>query len=602
MKATVIIQARMGSTRLPGKIMKKLEGRTVLEHDIIRVRTARRVEQVVVATSDLAADDPVAAEALRAGAAVTRGSEQDVLARYRQAAVEHGAELIVRVTSDCPLLDPALLDEMLAEVQAAAAAGRPYDYYSNTLGRRTFPTGLDLEIFTRQALERAFREARRPHEREHVTPYFYQNPGLFHLGGMTAPEDNSRHRWTLDTPADLEFIRRVYDALYREDRLFTTADVLRLLAEQPEIMAINSAVQAKTMAPGRTGGLLIRADASPLIGSGHLLRCLALAQAWPPENGPVVFALAEGDELYGDRLRGEGFLVEGVPGPVAGRADAAATAALMRSHEPDWVVVDGYRFDDTYLAELLPEPGRILLLDDSGRRRLLPVAAVLNQNLHAAADLYPDRDPWTRLLLGVEYALLRREFGDAAMVAPETPAVARRILVTLGGGDPDNVTGKVLDGLAALPETDLAVRILVGETSPHLGDLRRRAEACPFPVEILTGVADMVAQYRWAQLAVTGAGSTLWELACLGVPAVTLILADNQEPSGRLLDRQGIVLGLGRHQEAGPRDIAAAVAGLLEDPDRRAAMSRAGRALVDGRGARRVAGFLGETMGKEKNP
>ena len=237
MKTIAIIQARMGSTRLPGKVLKPLAGDTVLGHVVRRVREAKRLKGVCIATTESPADDPIVAEAARLGASCWRGSENDVLGRYLGAAQALGASVIVRVTSDCPLFDGALLDKMLAEFSATNGL----DYFSNVQERR-FPRGLDAEIFTVAALALAHRKAKQPHEREHVTPYIYQHPEQFRLGSFVGKADLSRHRWTLDTPEDWQFVEAVYSALGPR---FTTADVLKLLKAKPELAKLNAHVEQK---------------------------------------------------------------------------------------------------------------------------------------------------------------------------------------------------------------------------------------------------------------------------------------------------------------------------------------------------------------------
>jgi len=590
MKVVAIIQARMRSTRLPGKVMKTLRGRTVLAHVVARVGAARRVTAVMVATSDLAVDDEVAREAARTGALVSRGSETDVLGRYYHAARSCAADVIVRVTSDCPLFDPELLDRMLAEFLTALTGDDPYDYYSNTLGDRTYPTGLDAEIFTMAALTRAFDEGRRPFEREHVTPYLYQHPDLFHLGGMTAETDHSEYRWTLDTPADLELITRIYDALYQADRLITTAEILALMNARPELPRLNSHVQAKgvTTAVNSSGGLVIRADGSEAIGAGHLLRCLALAQAWPPAAGPVCFLMAEGAEVFAPRLEMEGFVVETLDAAIGTAADAAATVGIASARGATWIVADGYRFDNAYLDILAQSPSRVLFLDDCGRADLPAVDLLLNQNLQATPDLYPGVSPATRLLLGVGHVLLRREFLTTAASDTEPTPDGHRLLVTLGGGDPDNISQRVMAALEQVTAADLQARVLVAADSPHLAALEAQVTAGRVRIDILTDVTDMPVQYRWANLAVTAGGGTLWELAFSGVPALTMAVADNQEPASRLLADLGAVRYLGRPADLGPSDLAEAIQRVVDDPDARAEMIAAGRNLIDGQGSRRV--------------
>lgn len=242
-----IIQARMNSTRLPGKVLAELGGRSMLGQVVFRVRLAETVDRVVVATGAGQADDPIERECRRLDVACFRGSQQDVLDRYHQAAAMHGADVIVRITADCPLADPAVIDHVVR----AMLARRP-DYASNTL-TRTWPRGLDTEVFTAAALERAWREASEPYERTHVTPYFYQHPDRFHLLAVTNGEDHSRHRWTVDTPEDLAFARAIYarlDAAMDSPRSTSWHDVLGLVTEEPALAEMNRDVRQKSLVEG----------------------------------------------------------------------------------------------------------------------------------------------------------------------------------------------------------------------------------------------------------------------------------------------------------------------------------------------------------------
>lgn len=236
MKTVAIIQARMGSTRLPGKVMMDLCGKTVLQHVIERVKSAG--VEVVIATTDKTPDDVIEAEAKRCGAGVFRGSEDDVLARYYLAAKEAGAELVVRITSDCPLYDGALLADMLAYRKGE-------DYLTNTIERR-FPRGLDTEIFTFEALERCFHEAVQQPQREHVTPYIYQNPEMFSIRHFKRQPNLSGMRWTLDTQQDWDMISQVYGALYK-GKIFSTVDVVTYLKEHPEVAKLNAHIEQKKL-------------------------------------------------------------------------------------------------------------------------------------------------------------------------------------------------------------------------------------------------------------------------------------------------------------------------------------------------------------------
>ena len=239
MKVVAIIQARMGSTRLPGKVLKDLCGETVLARVVNRTRRAMLLQEVVVATSVQPADDAIVQECGRLSVACFRGAEADVLDRYYRAAEKFSADAIVRITSDCPLIDPEVSDKTIR-----AFLEQHPDYASNVLERRC-PRGLDTEVMTFAALESARREARDPYQREHVTPFLYQHPERFRLLSVTGDRDYSHYRWTLDTREDLEFLRAVY-ARRAEASDLAWQDVLRILEGEPDLAAINEHVKQKT--------------------------------------------------------------------------------------------------------------------------------------------------------------------------------------------------------------------------------------------------------------------------------------------------------------------------------------------------------------------
>ncbi len=237
MSRTVIIaQARMSSTRLPGKVMLDLGDKPVVDHVVMRARASRLADDVCIATTVEDTDDVLAAHLDTLDVQYIRGSLDDVLARYVQAAEVSRADTIVRITCDCPLIDPVIIDEVIAAFRSAPAV----DYCSNTL-RRSYPIGMDTEVFSREALERAYAEATEAPEREHVTPYLYQHPELFRLRNVEAPGWARRPelRLTLDEPADLELLRAVVGLVPGGADLATVLEALRM---HPELEGINARV------------------------------------------------------------------------------------------------------------------------------------------------------------------------------------------------------------------------------------------------------------------------------------------------------------------------------------------------------------------------
>ena len=240
-KVVAVVQARHGSSRLPGKVLRLLGSRMVLEHVLDRVRAVPGVDTVVVATTSGQEDDVIAEVGHRAGARVTRGPNDDVLARFLQAFQEHGGDVGIRITSDCPFIDPALIAEGLRQFVEAVP---PLDYLSNTL-ERTYPRGYDYEVFRVSALGDAAREARQPSEREHVTPFLYRHPERFQARSLSRPDPNGTGAWrvTLDTEEDWNVIRAVFDRLAPAKPLFGLADVERLLLAEPALLEANRHVR-----------------------------------------------------------------------------------------------------------------------------------------------------------------------------------------------------------------------------------------------------------------------------------------------------------------------------------------------------------------------
>ncbi|MEC0267599.1 glycosyltransferase family protein [Paenibacillus anseongense] len=241
MKNVVIIQARMGSTRLPGKVLTNLAGKTVLAHVIERAQNFKNVQEIVVATTTGAQDAPIVEEAISQGAAVYRGSEYDVLSRYYEAGLQAKADTVIRITSDCPLIDPEVSSHIIQEY---LNEGGKYDYVSNTLNR-SYPRGLDTEVFSFASLETAHRESQRAHDREHVTPYIYNTPKYFNCRSVLTDEGILDYRWTLDTPEDWELISRIYNSLYLPGQLFTWKEAASLMRKNPDWAMINSHVEQK---------------------------------------------------------------------------------------------------------------------------------------------------------------------------------------------------------------------------------------------------------------------------------------------------------------------------------------------------------------------
>ena len=240
MTVVAILQARMSSTRLRGKVLAPILRRPMIERQIERVKRARSIEKLIVATTIEPEDDAVAEHVGSLGVDCFRGSLHDVLDRYYHAANRYAASTVVRLTGDCPLTDWQVIDSVIRlHIEGE------FDYTSNSVNR-TFPRGLDVEAVKFEALMEAWQEARLPSEREHVTPFVWQQPERYSVGQLVQDRDLSDHRWTVDEPADLEFVRAVYEALYTDKPAFTSKDIADLVDARPTIAQINASVAQDT--------------------------------------------------------------------------------------------------------------------------------------------------------------------------------------------------------------------------------------------------------------------------------------------------------------------------------------------------------------------
>ena len=347
--------------------------------------------------------------------------------------------------------------------------------------------------------------------------------------------------------------------------------------------------------------LLIRADASVQTGAGHVMRCLALAQAWHEHGGAATFLSCCPNETLRQRIVSAGLSCLALEKPHPDRLDLDTTLAALAqlstptaSHGTPWLVLDGYHFDTAYQQAIRAAGYRLLVIDDMAHLPQYAADVLLNQNLHATALRYHCNAEAT-LLLGPRYALLRPEFLAWRGWQRRIPDVARRVLVTMGGSDPDNATLQVVQALQQVGRADLEVTVVLGAGYPHA--LPTWTETCGGTCTVVRSVHDMPALMAWADVAVSASGSTCWELAFMGLPAALVVLAENQQPVAHALQAAGIALHLGRSHALSPAAMARLLQPFLLAVEQRTTMARCGQQLIDGQGVRRVMRqILGDTI------
>ncbi len=333
--------------------------------------------------------------------------------------------------------------------------------------------------------------------------------------------------------------------------------------------------------------LLVRVDASSDVGTGHAMRCLALAQGWRDDHGTVRFLMAEALPAVEERLRVEGVGITKLSVPPGSAADVNATTDLAAASKPAWVVLDGYRFGPEFQVRLKEHGCRVLAIDDYGHAVRYTADLILNQNLSARPEMYAGAAQGTRLLLGPRYLLLQRNFRKRPP-RTTTEAAAHRVLVTVGGVDPHNVTLKILKALETTSLERLEVRAVVGSANPNETSLRPVAESSEGRIRLERNPPDMAALMEWADVAIASAGTTAWELAYMGVATLLFSTADNQRPVAESLAAAGGARDLGTSEALKGEYVVSELRALLKSPRARETMTTRARAVVDGRGVSRA--------------
>ncbi|HOV79640.1 MAG TPA: NTP transferase domain-containing protein [Bacillota bacterium] len=586
MRTVAIIQARMSSSRLPGKVLMPLAGRPVLWHIVHRLRKCKHVDEVAIATSGNPSDDPICSFAGSMGVKVVRGPEDNVLERYMIAAEELEADIVVRVTGDAPLIDPGMIDLLIETLVRKGA-----DYCTGDPQVPCIHEGFCP--LTYNALKKLVEEAGNDlAAKEHVTAYFKAHPDFVNIAYAPIDPDYqfAGARVSVDTPADLTFLEEVYARLNVPAGEADMRDVVRLLRSEPGLLKINAHVKRKNVNE-KSRRVLFRCDGDSRIGLGHVVRSLALADEMRETFGcGVTFAMVTG-EAGCEMVRKAGYPIVQNPG----YPEDAWLDSVVRELRPDAVILDIRSELSSGAVENWRRDGVLIVaIDDPSDRRLAadmsfypPVEQVSKMDWEAFCG---------RLFVGWEWVVLRREFSNAPERVPHEKPV---VLITMGGSDPAGLTLKAVEGLGLLEETFDAV-VVLGPGFTNDDALEKMLAKSSGKFEVRRNVSDMPGLMARADLAVASFGVTAYELAAVGVPAVYMCLTEDHEMSASAFAKAGIAVCLGVHEKVTPESVSQAVRSLLSDRERMTRMSRKAGSLVDGRGAIRIAELIAEEM-RNKN-
>ncbi len=337
--------------------------------------------------------------------------------------------------------------------------------------------------------------------------------------------------------------------------------------------------------------MLIRSDSTKRMGTGHIMRCIALAQAWQDLGGSVTFVSYCESESLRKRIIEEGFDFVPLENPYPNQKDLDYTRNILAEHPEAWVVLDGYHFDEKY-QQLIKDAGyRLLVIDDIAHLSHYYADIVLNQNLHAGSLKY-SCEGYTKLLLGTKYVLLRREFWKWREWKREIPDVARKILVTMGGSDPDNVTLKVIQALKQVKIEGLEAVVVVGGSNSHYEELKFAVQDSPFPIHLKKNVNNIAELMAWSDVAISSGGTVIWELVFMGLPIIGLSRAQQEKILLQETTKRGVSINLDDYNYITNEEICEAVNKVAYNKAQRLIMSQIGRSIVDGYGSMRVINII----------
>jgi spore coat polysaccharide biosynthesis protein SpsF len=584
LRIVAVIQARMGSTRLPGKVLKPVAGQPLLWHIVHRLKASHLIEDIAVATTTNPRDDAIVEFGRKNGITVVRGPEDDVLARFARAAEMLDADIIVRVSSDAPFIDAGFVDHLIASMIEQGG-----DYVLLEDGAVTAHEGVDP--LTRRALDKLMMDAHDdPVAREHVTGYFKLHSDFVPIARARAfpPLAREGGRLTIDTPDDLAFVEAVHARLDAKAGEASLGDLLMLLDREPSLRALNGHVRQKKLAVA--GGLaLIRCDGGGEFGYGHVKRMVALACALRDREGIGAIFAVHGTEDALIPIRRAGFeavLIGAKPGDLS---------ALAHAKQPDFLLLDCRDGPTrTEVAEIAESIAVTAVIDDASERRLVtdlayypPVPQV--EHLDWSGSTCTPRIGWQWSLLGLDT--------NSARPRPMSPRPT--LLVSMGGSDPLGLTLRTARALSRL-DPIFRARFVIGPGVVGRENLASAIVKLKSNFETVEGADDLANEYASADFALAAFGVTAYELASFGVPALYLCLTEDHALSASAFEYAGMGVSLGVAGNVSDERIAKSVWALLADATRRREMRAAGLMTMDGEGASRIAADLADTLAQKR--
>jgi spore coat polysaccharide biosynthesis protein SpsF len=581
-RVVAIVQARMGSTRLPGKVLRSIAGKPLLWHVFHRLKKSRSIDESVLAISNNPIDNPIKEWSANQGIRVFRGSEYNLLERYHFAAKQTEADVIVRVTGDAPLVDPDIIDQLVDVL----LEDERIDYTTASPYLKCIHEGFNP--FTRRSLNRLMQEASdNPVAREHVTAFFERNPDFARTGYVDIPFEHQFEgaRLSVDTPSDIIFMEKIHQELNISAGEIDISNLVKLLKSKPELLEINQHVRQKG-AEEICKSIIIRCDGDESIGLGHAYRMLSLAEIlrdkysyavrFAVQSGPAAITLFEENHFNVDIL-------------ALNDSEEVSIGKLITEFSPAAMIFDIRSDLSASAITVWRNVGIVCMVYDDASLRRLSASLAIYPPVPQVKKLSWDGFEG-KLMVGFKYALLRSQFSKNKS---EPQKLIPHIFISMGGADPHNLIFLVSAALS-LVRQEFVADIVIGRAFESHRQLSEELHQAPFKYELHHNVEDISSLMITASLGVVTFGMVAYELGALGVPALHIGITPDHVESSSIFAEQGIANNLGLFKTLTESKLANEIEICLLQEKNEPPQKKEDH--LDGLGARRVAQILNDEI------
>lgn len=561
----------------------------MLEHVINQTKHSKFIDEIIIATTNSVDDDQIVKFCKTHHQKFFRGSENDVLDRYYQCGKKYNAGVIVRITSDCPLIDPDIIDLAIEKFLDCNV-----DYIGNNIEKKNgnwendtcgYPQGNTVEVCSFSALEKAWSKAKKPSEREHVFPFIQFNPQIFNITNFRNTEDLSYIRCTVDRADDLIFVKNIYQKISRKKHVVKTADVVNIITKYPQLLTLNNRIPfdegykislrndllSKSAHKKKSRKkVVIRADGNHKVGLGHFFRTISLANELSKNNCSVIFLTQNKLELK--KITNK-FQIE-----LLQNTNPSTLLQKLNKLKPDVIILDKHK-EDTKCLEIMKMSCRNLLSIDY-------VGNNISKIKNNFPILYPERIDSTNLF---QYAILSKQF----LIKKPIKIIkkVKSIVILQGGSDTHCFTPKIIDSLQNLPD-EIKITAVLGPSFSCFDKIDNLLQSLHKKIKLVKNVKNMSAFLVNFDLAVTAGGMTLLELAYLGIPSIIVCGERFEEQTAQLMAKNGYGINLGFGKNVSKNKIFHTTKNIIKSYQLRKKMNQNGKRLIDGKGLLRIVTFV----------